>query len=35
MMLTILGRGQQYCDRITRRIFLMVGGFTFARLASL
>src|SRR5438445_578813 len=34
-MLTILGRGQQYCDRITRRSFLKVGGFTFGSLASL
>jgi hypothetical protein len=34
-MLTILGRGQRYCDRITRRSFLKVGGFTFGSLASL
>jgi uncharacterized protein DUF1501 len=34
-MLTILGRGQPYCDRITRRSFLKVGGFTFGSLASL
>src|SRR5436309_16078712 len=34
-MLTILGRGQQYCDRITRRSFLKVGGFTFGSAASL
>ncbi len=34
-MLTILGRGQQYCDRITRRSFLKIGGFTFGSVASL
>jgi hypothetical protein len=34
-MLTILGRGQPYCDRITRRSFLKVGGFTFGSMASL
>ena len=34
-MLTILGRGQPYCDRITRRSFLKVGGFTFGSLANL
>jgi hypothetical protein len=34
-MLTILGRGQRYCDRITRRSFLKVGGFTFGSMASL
>jgi hypothetical protein len=34
-MLTIRGRGQQYCDRITRRSFLKIGGFTFGSMASL
>jgi hypothetical protein len=34
-MLTIWGRGQQYCDRITRRSFLKIGGFTFGSVASL
>jgi hypothetical protein len=34
-MLTILGRGQRYCDRITRRSFLRIGGFTFGSMASL
>src|SRR5438067_3624420 len=34
-MLTIYGRGQRYCDRISRRSFLKIGGFTFGSLASL
>jgi uncharacterized protein DUF1501 len=34
-MLTIRGRGQQYCDRVTRRSFLKIGGFTFGSMASL
>jgi len=34
-MLTIYGRGLRYCDGISRRSFLKIGGFTFGSLASL
>jgi hypothetical protein len=34
-MLTIYGREHRYCDRISRRSFLRIGGFTFGGIASL
>jgi len=34
-MLTIEGRGQRYCDGISRRGFLKIGGFAFGSAASL
>ena len=34
-MLTIYGKKQRFCDRVTRRSFLQVGGFTFGSLAAL
>jgi hypothetical protein len=33
-MLTIYGRGQRYCDGISRRGFLKIGGFAFGSAAS-
>ncbi len=34
-MLTLLGQSSRYCDGISRRSFLQVGGFTFAGIAGL
>jgi hypothetical protein len=34
-MLTIYGRGQRYCDRISRRSFLKIGGLAFGGAACL
>src|SRR5437867_3261457 len=34
-MLTIYGRGQRYCDGISRRSFLKIGGFVVGSAASL
>jgi hypothetical protein len=34
-MLTIYGRGERYCDGISRRSFLKIGGFVFGSAASL
>jgi hypothetical protein len=34
-MLTIYGRGQKFCDGISRRSFLKVGGFAFGSMATL
>jgi hypothetical protein len=34
-MLTLLGRPAKYCDGISRRSFLKIGGFTFGSAASL
>src|SRR5437868_6938250 len=34
-MLTIYGRGQRYCDGISRRSFLKIGGFAFGSAAAL
>src|SRR5204862_6922055 len=34
-MLTIYGRGQRYCDRVSRRSFLKIGGFAFGGAACL
>ncbi|HTE20517.1 MAG TPA: DUF1501 domain-containing protein, partial [Armatimonadota bacterium] len=34
-MLTINGGRQRFCDGISRRSFLQIGGFTFGSLASL
>jgi hypothetical protein len=34
-MLTIYGRGHRYCDGISRRSFLKIGGFAFGSLAGL
>jgi uncharacterized protein DUF1501 len=34
-MLTILGRGQRYCDGISRRSFLKIGGFAFGSTVGL
>jgi hypothetical protein len=34
-MLTIYGRGQRFCDGISRRSFLKIGGFAFGSMAGL
>jgi len=34
-MLTVLGQAARYCDGISRRGFLKIGGFTFGTAASL
>jgi len=34
-MLTIYGRGQRYCDGLSRRSFLKIGGFAFGSAAAL
>lgn len=34
-MLTVYGRSQRYCDGVSRRSFLKIGGFSFGGMASL
>ena len=34
-MLTVFGKQQRYCDGISRRSFLKIGGFTYGSLAAL
>src|SRR5687768_2757316 len=34
-MLTIYGRGSRYCDGVSRRSFLKIGGFAFGSAAGL